>query len=579
MESLTNCTVLCDEKHPIFYGSKNYITFFVVNGEKYKIKSNFGNINIFCTYNFEGQFDEKSVMKISGFDMSPKPPSKELFQKICQEMYKRDKSFETAKWSHFTTEWILNGSKDIFQMIDILSLKYSDIAFWSNPGLYSTVYNYYQTKDVFNWSLSVIKDLNENIELNPYRLTFTSPFQEMDGSSIDIAVLQEFLPENDQNKCMYDVCRTAERFCENPTQKLSKGTIPENILETLLSYGFVRVLGGWVVLKRTFDLYEKVKRITLFPVFSNSEVARWCQCHTNYKFITNNRMITEQCQDVDIQYEFTASDSICLYHIEQFTLSDFHRFFDIFDPEQITGVGLPNAIGNYSNYNIFHFLDYNIPIVPETNYKVGDFDEILKQGKKINNTIIIRAGNNIFHESVLIRMNDVIKQFTHKKATYTSNKDPYKVPWKFREKLQSADQRVFLPKQRVLIGNSLLFIKRLLFVEQNPGGKRKRPAICKTTTEYKKNKKISIELKDCTQIDFNSVRNKIAHYGLIDVNRALSLQEDVIVHFHDGTDITNLFIQSLEKSCKQLIIIVSENTSINKLNNWNMIDFGDINYE
>lgn len=569
METITNAFVFEDHKHHIYKGNNNYLIFYVTNGTKIiRVQSYLGEINPFCCYEFKGKYVQENLFLAKQCSFKPAEPNLLLLKKIVAVMSKRERQFPTRLWSSMIQSIDKHDfQKDFLPIILPYVDKYADLAFFCFPDVYIFVQDYYEDNRVLLWPFSVCKQLKKQIMENPFDLTFSSPFPEMNGLCLDIERLEDFVPETSQNKLRYDECRAAEFFCYNPVKAKPVSDFDEKVLSNLVAKNFLLVVGNKVVLKRTYQTFLKIRTMNFVPQTNTVELNKWCLQNSGFNFIANKHILL----DVSFPYTYEIDDNKqnCILNIELWTISDIGKLLNGRDPSSIYGVGIPTSKGNRLGYNVFHFNQQFHNPVPV----IKPLHDITMENVKVKKPCsFLKVGGNIFHNKLIKSVRDVYPETRGRKLTFATDTPLQDVPYDFKKAVNDTNNNIFRAKDRVVFNRHIC--RTIQDVGLEPivvQKKRKRRIKCDSTNDYKKDRKVVVNFKGGVSVDFKSVKLNMAHWGLMDYNRVLSLREDIIVFITKTVD--RQVVSSLLNCCKQLIVVHTENSITSEHMMWNLTDF------
>ena len=568
MQTIENVVVFEDHKHHIFRGNNDYLVFYVTTGTKIiRVQSYLGDINPFCCYSFKGKYIKDTVFLAKQCSFKPSKPNFLLLKKIVSVMSKREKQFPVRRWLSMIHDMDnTDFEKDLLPIILSYAEKHTDLAFFCFPDIYSFVQDYYENNKVLLWPLNVCRTLQKMIMEDPYDLTFTSPFPEMVGSVLCIERLQEILPETPENKRRYDECRSAEFFCFNPVRSQDKSTFNQEILHQLIAKDFLCVDGEKVMLKRTYDMYKKVKQMRFLPHSSNQDIHTWCSQNPDFNYIASKHWLLDAT--FPFSYEIDDNKQNCLLNIELWTLSDIETVLNGRQPTMLYGVGLPTAKGNRAGYNVFHLSDAFGTTIPTVIPKNISLDSLKTKGE----CLFLKVGNNIFHSEIIQTIREAYPETRGRKLTFTTTTPIDEVPYEFKKSIKDINNHVFSPQDRIILNrHHCRRIQKVLLDTTKVEKKRKRRTHCQSTNAYKPNKKIVIDFKNGESIDFKSIEQNMSHWGLMDYNRILGLREDVIVLL--TADVDKMVVRSLMNCCKKLIVVYTKNSLTSDMSSWGLTDF------
>ena len=549
--------ILENENYSVFRGKNGSARFFLTGNKKYCIRANDIPVSPFIFYTFIGDVDgERRVFRPSSVSFLPMVKNI-LFHEKLHLFFERKKYTETIFGEEF----------------EKCVSTFPELGFWRSPQTYMDISSIYDFNDVIEWSLHTCSGLLSILQTDPYSLTYITPYEDMQGIALFMEDVLNQYPITTDRQELYDAAVVAERFTEDPTLVIQYSDIPSHIVSILVSNQFLRVVNGKLVSKYFFDLYEKACQITIIDVSNYKEMHDWCTEKVDtFSYLTNAHLLLDTINiPVPVVLESDDAKTICLYRIDQWSLNDLETVFNQYSPHNVYGIGFSSAGGNRFGYNIMHFT-----LIPKTISSPIQQDIKIQDLKMVNKKcMVLRVGNTLFHKDILSKIKKCIRTISHKRVSYFTDVNGSHVL--FRSMFYDESQwNNFKAKDRVVIdGYRSSFVSKLSYenkktVKNQPKSKKRR-RICRDTQKIVKNKKCVISLDTGEVDDFNHMRFRIKHWGLMRDTVAFSLYEDVIVYFCETVDLAKLHMFSL--SCKRLIVVVKENSIIPDDVSYNKINF------
>ena len=577
MDTIENAFVIQDDNHVVYRGSDHFLMFHVTNGKRFiHVHSNIGYINPFCRYIFYGRYSDQKNFRANDCSMTPATPDQLLLSKFLRIFKLRDPSFSAANWLNISDRWRSSENNDVFEN-DLLPIvkkyaeTYADVAFFCYPETYTFVHRFYDSKAVFNWSLKTCRYLEATLTQNPFSLTFSSPVPEMLGACVDLDLLKELCPENEGNRQRYGVCEAAEFFCFNSVGVKSRSDFKPETLATLVEKEFLYVVSDKVVLKRTYLMFQQIKRLRFVSVDTNAELVNWCKNNPEFNFVTTKKFLLDT--PISVSYVLDPSKKNCLLNIELWTISDVQQLLQGADPSSVWGIGFNKSVGNRCGYNMFHFIHAQIPSIPSYKFDELKLDDVANTRTKCT---IVKVGTNMFHSAIVHKLRVAFPQKRGRKITFTTDVPISDVPYSFIQSIKNISDRSYRPKDRVVFDqHRSRVIKDILLDTVKTTAKRKRRSHCTSTNVYQVGKSVVIDFKNGETFHFKEIKNRLNHWGLASSDQVMGLYDDVLIFFTN--DVDHRLTSSLLNCCKKLIVVVPENTTIvKKQKKWEMIDFYDI---
>lgn len=595
MDVLEKCTIVYENTKSIYSVGCFFACSVSTPSQKsfVRVSSNLGPINPLFIYNFKGRL-HGTQFRTKSYDMNPQPLSFSTLQTVGKLISEcTEKAMNMSYWSTTIHAWNQADDKELFYNTHILPIivAYSEhvphISFWISPHIYEHVHRYYQDNSIFNWSQKTCNTITAMLDKNPFQLCFETPCGDMNGLCLDLDTVVSFHPVTDENQMDYNVASKAEFFCYNPLRCKLVDDFEPTVLESLTKYyGFVEVVGDYVVNKKNYRMFLSLRGMKIVSVTSNTSLHRWCKENKeDYSFIFPKRTICDHSfLPVNVLYDLpTNFNKICLVHVELWTLASVYRLLlQVKDLTQIVGIGFNTSVGNFLGYNLMH---YFTPLPPPVQSPIKQHLSFQDIEDISSNCVSLKVGSNVFHLEIVNKLAPLIKKFASKRITFATNQHPSHIPFDFVQKLKSdCKGRLYKTNERVLMdANQLLFVQNIYEISSSnsiadiTGNNRKRKRI-QTTQEhisYKRKKKCILQFSNGDFHEFKDACKRISHYKIPTTHSILGLNEDIIVFFNIGP-LNPLVIHSLKLISTRVFVIISENDAISDVSCFKIPDFVNI---
>jgi len=531
--------------YPFFKGNENYVCFSLTSNLKIRVKTKQIKPNRYFHYELKGHCDNLSnIFIVESYTIRPMEYST-LFLKRLKEENILIKN--TGNINHMILESVYDSP---------------EIAVWYDPELYLEIASYYGQTDVFEWSYRTCLGIKKIICSDPYSLSYTSPFEDMCGISLDLEDMVQRHPISLEQRELYDSALVAKKYCTTPMLKLSSSEISQSCLILLQEKQFLEEINGWVVRSHFYDIYRNMFNMTMIRVQDHKELKTWCMENDDFVFLTHNRILMDtSIFPFSVVEDITPGSKICLLHLECWTLHDLDMVFKKIRPEDVTGIGFVSSIGNRFGYNVLHCFQDFVPTIKNPIEEVLNFQNWSESNKKV---ILIRVGENLFHNNILSQLQDYIKKYAHKKVSYIVDSKINYIPWSFRcaiSKFRKYGE--YHVKERIIHNNNrLTFVKKLTYISTRKGSKppTKRQRLCPSTSSNIPNNKCFVRLENGIEDEFFNLRLKMKHCMVIKDTQSIVIYDDIIIYFCQEINLSK--IHSLKLSCKRLFIITTERVVI-----------------
>ena len=329
-------SVLEGKDTPVYRGSNDYYNFPINSDPPVRVKTRKTFLNPFVNFSFVGRYVENG----------------DVFRPECcrLEAVLYDDFIDLVKY-HVN----VNDTFDINYLIN----QHQEVALWYHLELYKFIFDRYLVVDVFQWKYETCRLLRNIFDEDPFVLSYTCPFDDMDGVFASPEHLLNLYPLTEDNRWHYEAAVTAELFCFQQMKHQLVQDIQPEVLQILTVNEFLTIQGEKVFNKKFYDLYLDVKEdLQMFPVNTYEELCHWCQAQGNAVFLSHPRMIVDQNAftfPIVNEIPRDCERSIHIFRIDLWTLSDLGRVFEYHHPSTLLGVGFHSSHGNRFGYNVMHF--------------------------------------------------------------------------------------------------------------------------------------------------------------------------------------------------------------------------------